>query len=96
MSGLRVFGLGHGEKAVKAQNVTAETRSDLDVFVSWQGEATGYVLNWGHEADKLYHSRMCFEPKAPIGALIKGQNLFIRVDSFNENGITEGAVQRVR
>ena len=53
-------------------------------------------MNWGHEADKLYHSRMCFEPKAPIGALIKGQNLFIRVDSFNENGITEGEIIKVK
>lgn len=53
-------------------------------------------LSVNREADKLYHSRMCFEPKAPIGALIKGQNLFIRVDSFNENGITEGEIIKVK
>lgn len=96
VSGLRVFGLGHGEKPAKAQLVTAEYRGDLDVSVSWHGEAIGYVLNWGHAPDKLYHSRMCFEPKAPIGALIKGQNLFIRVDIFNENGITEGEIIHVK
>ena len=25
-----------------------------------------------------------------IGALIKGRDYFVRVDAFNENGITEG------
>ena len=39
---------------------------------------------------------MCFEPNAPIGALIKGQSLFIRVDSFNESGITEGNIIKIK
>ena len=95
VSGLRVFGLGHNEKPQAAHNVEAIYRSDLDVDVSWQGEAEGYVLNWGHEADKLYHSRMCFRPKGSIGTLTLGQDLYIRVDSFNESGITEGSVQKV-
>ena len=95
VSGLRVFGLGHNEKPKAAHNVEAIYRSDLDVDVSWQGEAEGYVLNWGHEAGKLYHSRMCFQPKGSIGTLTLGQDLYIRVDSFNESGITEGSVQKV-
>ena len=95
VSGLRVFGLGHEKKPVSAHGIKAVYRSEMDVDVSWQGEAEGYVLNWGHEADKLYHSRMCFEPKGSIGALTAGQELYIRVDSFNESGITEGTVQKV-
>ncbi len=33
--------------------------------------------------------------KGSIGALTLGQDLYIRVDSFNESGITEGSVQRI-
>ena len=35
---------------------------------------------------------MCFEKKLKIGALVKGQSYTVRVDTFNENGITEGTV----
>ena len=66
---------------------------DPNLFEDEDGRLYFY---WGYAPDKLYHSRMCFEPKAPIGALIKGQELYLRVDSFNENGITEGVVQIVR
>ena len=27
-----------------------------------------------------------------IGALVKGQSYYVRVDAFNENGITEGNI----
>ncbi|MNY70528.1 hypothetical protein D3C86_2086830 [compost metagenome] len=48
---------------------------------------------WGFAPDKLYHSFMVFEKKSVnIGALIKGQSLYVRVDVFNEIGITEGDV----
>ena len=29
-----------------------------------------------------------------IGALVKGQEYFVRVDSYNENGITHGTMTR--
>lgn len=92
VSGLRVFGLGHEEKPAQAVAVTAEYAGDLDRKVAWEGNATGYVLLWGHAPDKLYHSRMTFGNHASIGALVKGQRVFIRVDSFNESGITHGTV----
>lgn len=92
ISGLRVFGLGHGEKPAQAANVTAEYAGDLDLNAAWEGNATGYVLLWGHAPDKLYHSRMTFQNRASIGALVKGQRVFIRVDSFNDSGITHGRV----
>ena len=31
-----------------------------------------------------------------IGALIKGEPVFVRVNAFNENGITEGKVHSAR
>lgn len=30
-----------------------------------------------------------------IGALVKGQEYYVRVDAFNENGITEGKVEKI-
>lgn len=52
--------------------------------------ALGYNILWGHRTDKLYHSMMTFEESQKIGALVKGQDYYVRVDAFNENGITEG------
>lgn len=95
VSGLRIFGLGHGENPVPAVHVAAEYTSDLDLKVSWEGNGTGYVLAWGHAPDKLYHSRMTFQNHAPIGALVKGQPVWLRVDSFNDSGITHGEIIRV-
>jgi hypothetical protein len=33
---------------------------------------------------------MTFANEQRVGALVAGQEYFVRVDSFNENGITEG------
>ena len=59
-------------------------------------QATGYVVQWGFAPEKLYHSYMVFEPKVSIGGLVKDQDVYLRVDAFNESGITEGEVMRVR
>lgn len=95
ISGLRVFGIGAGEKPA-APAFTAERLDDLDMKVaitSDDADVTGYNILWGHAEDKLYHSYMIFGKKEQkIGALIKGTDYFVRVDAFNENGITEGKV----
>ncbi|MBQ9611143.1 MAG: hypothetical protein IJV14_00950 [Lachnospiraceae bacterium] len=67
----------------------------LDIYLDWQGDAMGYVVNFGYAPDKLYHSAMTFEKRAHLGALVKGQETYIRIDSFNECGITEGNVFHV-
>ena len=55
--------------------------------------AVGYNILWGHTPEKLYHSYMIFGKDAQtIGALVKGQNYYVRVDAFNETGIAEGEV----
>jgi hypothetical protein len=90
VSGLRVFGIGDGEKPA-VPDFTAKRVGDLDMDVEIQGKgALGYNILWGHAEDKLYHSYMVFETKKRIGALIKGQEYYVRVDAFNESGITEG------
>ena len=95
ISGLRVFGIGDGEKPA-VPTFTAERLDDLDMKVaitSDDADVTGYNILWGHAEDKLYHSHMIFGRKEQkIGALIKGTDYFVRVDAFNENGITEGEV----
>lgn len=58
-------------------------------------DAVGYNILWGHSPHKLYHSYMVFENKKRIGALIKDEEYYVRVDSFNENGITEGRMVKL-
>ena len=92
VSGLRVFGLGQGEKPA-VPVFTARRDSDLDMTVSIEAQdnTLGYNILFGNSPEKLYHSLMTFSAgDRRIGALIKGRNYFVRVDAFNENGITEG------
>lgn len=99
VSGIRIFGKGTGELPKAADKVTVAYDGKMDMDVSWQEEenATGAVVLWGHEADKLYHSRMVYgDNKAHVGALVSGQNVYVRVDTFNENGVTEGEVVVVK
>ena len=95
VSGLRVFGLGGGDLPKAATNVEAAFSGELDKNVKWDGNATGYNVLWGFAPDKLYHSVMVFDTKAHIGGLVKGQPIYLRVDSFNESGITEGQTVKV-
>jgi hypothetical protein len=55
-------------------------------------DADGYNILWGHSPEKLYHSYMTFELNKKIGALVKGQDYFVRVDAFSKYGITAGTV----
>ena len=57
--------------------------------------ATGYNILWGHDAEKLYHSYMVFGNSKRIGALVKGTDYYVRVDAFNESGITHGITKKV-
>lgn len=92
ISGFRVFGVGAGEKPEIPQYTVTRT-SDLDMEVKIQDNgAVGYNVLWGHTPEKLYHSYMIFNTEQRIGALVKGRKYFVRVDAFNENGITEGTV----
>lgn len=92
VSGIRVFGKGNEELPKCATNVIAEYNGKLDMKICWEMEnAVGAVVLWGHEENKLYHSRMVYgKEETVIGALVSGQKIYIRVDTFNENGISEG------
>ncbi len=93
VSGLRVFGLGDGEKPA-APAFTAARTGDLDmtVMISEKPDALGFNILFGASPEKLYHSYMVFAAGSHrIGALIKGREYYVRVDAFNEKGFTEGA-----
>ena len=97
VSGLRVFGLGEGDKPVQPR-FYAERIEDLDMLVSVadQEDALGWNILFGSSPEKLYHSYMVFAPgPRRIGALIKGREYFVRVDAFNESGITEGVCTKL-
>ena len=63
----------------------------MTVCIQPQENTVGYNILFGSAPDKLYHSYMIFKAgEQLVGALIKGRKYFVRVDAFNENGITEG------
>ena len=92
VSGLRVFGLGDGEKPAVPQFHAARLNDlDMTVDVAAQPDAIGWNILFGSSPETLYHSAMVFTPGAHrVGALIRGRAYCVRVDAFNENGITEG------
>lgn len=94
VSGIRVFGIVNGPAPQKAAGVSPRKTGDLDMEVSWEpADAVGYTVLWGYAPEKLYHSYLVFgKTRVRIGALIKGEPVYVRIDTFNESGITEGDV----
>ena len=109
ISGLRIFGTGRGEKPEVPVYRAKRSRDGLDLTVSVDGkkDAAGWNILWGHDKDKLYHSYQIYRSvediwgnreaviSKRIGALVKSQDYFVRVDSFNENGIRKGNVVKL-
>ena len=98
VSGLRVFGLGDGDLP-GTPHFKAERLSGIDMNVSIepQENTVGYNILFGSSPEKLYHSYMVFEAgEKRIGALIEGRDYYVRVDAFNENGITKGSCVRLQ
>lgn len=97
ISGLRIFGRGQGCAPCQAAQVRALRTDALTMQVNWQGNAMGYEVLWGHRPDKLYHScRVFSKTELEIRALMADvECYYVRVDAFNENGITVGEVVAV-
>ncbi len=94
ISGLRVFGKGYGNTPCQTANVTALRTDSMSMKIHWEGNATGYNVLWGHTPNKLYHSYLVFaKTELEVRALMSNvEQYYVRVDAFNENGITEGEV----
>ena len=94
VSGLRVFGIGSGSKPAQAL-ATAERLGDLDAVIRWEPipDAQGCNVRYGIAPDKLYMSWLVYDSnEVKLSTLIQGQEYYVCVDSFNENGITPGTV----
>lgn len=98
VSGIRVFGLDHGELPQEASDICLTYDGQMDLDIRWSAShAVGAVILWGYAPDRLYHSRMVYgRNEGHIGALVIGQPIYIRVDTFNESGITEGSIVLVQ
>ena len=99
VSGLRVFGKGNGNRPKQAE-ASAVRSGPLDFVVSTgdDPDAVGYNVLWGNSPDQLYHSWMVMGTRIDrkrIGALVKSRDYYVRVDVFNENGITVGKVGKL-
>lgn len=97
VSGLRVFGRAEGEKPAQPE-FSAERVNALDMRVSicQTSNVLGYNILWGNASDKLYHSWTVYVAgDVRIGALVDGRDYYVRVDAFNESGVTEGTVQKL-
>lgn len=97
ISGLRVFGFGGGEKAVQAQ-AKAERTGPMEAHVTWAPipGAQGCNVRYGIAPDKLYMSWLVYgADEVTLTTLIQGQEYYVCVDSFNENGITPGNTIKV-
>lgn len=95
--GLRVFGHGNGTAPAQTSGIVLKKVSEIDMLVSWEEDkAVGHNILWGYTPEKLYHSYMVLGGNSKnIGALMKGEPVWVRVDAFNENGITEGIVMEL-
>lgn len=96
VAGLRVFGNGNGNKPAVAK-ASAVRCSDLDAKVRWEPlsklGAQGCNVRYGIAPDKLYHSHLVYgQNEVELCTLTTGQDVYIAVDTFNENGITPGGI----
>lgn len=93
VSGIRVFGLGSGAKCAPVTECTAKMEDPMTCRLKWKpiAHAQGYNIRYGIAPDKLYNSWLVYNAsEVLITTLNADQNYYYAVDSFNENGITNG------
>ncbi len=94
ISGLRVFGKGHGEKPAVVKDLIV-LRGDHDKRSAWLkwghiSNATGYVVYAGISPDKLYTSIQVFGANEYyFKSMDKDRTYYFQIEAFNENGIGE-------
>lgn len=95
ISDVRVFGKGNG---ALPQEVDFELKEGEDgsLILNWKKakDSIGYNIRYGIEKEKLYNSWIIYdETTLRLNGLNKGSKYFVSIDSFNENGITEGKIK---
>jgi len=90
----RIFGNDGGKAPAAVENVVAvrDAADGRNSTITWNkaNGADGYIVKYGHAADKLYNQYQVYTEKADVRTLTNGIDYFFRVDSFNESGYTEG------
>jgi xylan 1,4-beta-xylosidase len=92
---LRIFGTREGKIPLKINDFKVE-RNETDTKkarIEWPKDnlATGYVVNYGTDINKLYSSVMIYDANWLIlGGLNKDVTYYFSIDSFNESGISKG------
>jgi len=92
---LRIFGKREGKVPGKINDFKLE-RNETDTRrakIEWPKDnlATGYIVNYGTENNKLYTSVMVYDTNSVmLPGLNKDVTYFFSVDAFNESGISRG------
>ena len=92
---LRIFGLREGQTPAQVNDFSVERNEDdtRRATLEWPRDetATGYIVNYGTKADKLYTPVMVYDANSvELGGLNKDVTYYYSVDAFNESGITKG------
>lgn len=98
ISGLRVFGIGNGEKPQRVAGGHAVMEDPMTCRLTWDKAegATGYNVRFGIAPDKLYASYQVYgSEEAFITTLNAGETYYYAIDAYNENGVTEGGVNKM-
>lgn len=94
---LRIFGTRKGKSPAEVSEFTVR-RNETDTrkaIVEWakDDQATGHIVNYGIDANKLYTSVMVYNASSLIlTGLNKDVTYYFSVDAFNESGITKGKI----
>ncbi|MCO6489496.1 MAG: family 43 glycosylhydrolase [Phaeodactylibacter sp.] len=93
ISELRVFGNGKGSPPARPANFSVRRQADRrNADLSWAADpaATGYVIYWGIDKDRLNLSALMYGQAAyELRALNTGPGYYFQVEAFNENGISQ-------
>ena len=97
ISGFRIFGKGNGNNANKVVDLSMirDSNDPRKAMINWKksDNATGYVVNYGTNKNKLYTSVIVYDSDfLKLTGLNKMSNYFFSIDTFNENGIIKGTV----
>ena len=98
VSGLRVFGLDEGEKP-SVPKLTAVRTGTLDMECHDRGPAGYRGIQhplWSAARRNCITATWSSRAKTQrVGALVKDREYYVRVDAFNEQGITEGICSKL-
>jgi len=94
ISGLRVFGNGHGEKPGKVEDfIVLRTEKDKrSAWLKWKpvDNAMGYNIYLGISPDKLYNCILVYGSNEYwLKTMDKQIPYYFTIEAFNENGISE-------